>query len=772
MKWMPITFLFMISIANAQASCLAVKKDLISLEYEIQNSQLNECSEGQTTLCRGNNPKADDHLKYADARNKYNEAIAKLIILRGIKSIAAAIEGSHSSLKALTPEKLDSAKGYIDRLELSLDQAELLNSALNPVPDKNDTNTNFWFQYAFSEDMSPEQFHKNIKDKCQLETGKKTKLCKYIATDKYQKKPKLQETLYGFAIADMQSRVSAASDPEDFYKAYKEKLQITDGNTKRSPSEFRQEHFKAGGDLSKVRALITKYETEKNQEKKKEAGLALKKLTVKLDGINIRYADIEELTANNKIVENLQSTFGKALEESKFDFATELSAGISANNLTKQLDNLEQDSHTFTPILEKKIESFLDKKDELENCQEDDTLITCLRNTCGAAKGSIACNGNSNLEGTEVTELLSSINTFEDIKASSPKLEKAEKCYDETTLAQKKVCLEKVQKELLPELATTSEAKLQQEVQAAKKLLDNFQTAAPFDNLLSQKSVLLAAIKDEDCVTKDHVEVKRFNLSCSNKNDFTQKSSAVKLGEDLEDIALRLTLDQAQELRGEKVAPGALTDLRRENFKAACQKAHKENRETYSLCQKYIIVATEENEDFAEEEYQNEEEEYFEEEYVEIRPTYKEFSRNYFKQEHSGILRGIKKGASNSFLPLIHAWGVYRVTKTQTKNQLRSIENAESIFLAQRDTLQRSVAFSDVTPINFNGGFVHNGFVYNSGFSASNSSFQNSNPFGFGFGNLATSGIPSIAPTIPNTVPTTSPTPGSGGTGFNFDVDV
>ena len=143
---MCLGILFSVITTNASAfDCGAARVELLAIEDKILNSKFAICgSDGAYSEPHCCNPSKPNTCKTRrELETEYNTAVAKLVLAEGIMALGLAIESNYSAFK-LQSKKLDEATEYVEKLDQSLMQADLLYAAIDL---NDDSEESLWRDY-------------------------------------------------------------------------------------------------------------------------------------------------------------------------------------------------------------------------------------------------------------------------------------------------------------------------------------------------------------------------------------------------------------------------------------------------------------------------------------------------------------------------------------------------------------------------------------------------------------------------------------------------
>ena len=766
MRLFIFTIFLIPSFAYSQ-SCLDLEKDLLNLESELQNSRMVECSEENrgASYCRYRD---SNNLTYSEVLHNYNKALANLVIHNGIEAITAALQGSHNSVANITPEKLDNAKRYVDMLEESLSKAEVLEVAMTAIEGTDGTLSSFWHKYNFEPNQSKETFEDKFRAACR---EKNEDLCQKI-TDLgivFRPENEIFETLYGFANAEMWARPVRESNPESFYSEHRDKLKITvydrsDNSSETiSASEYRDRFFSPNGKMFKLKRAMERLSEAPNNSSN---AAAVVEAAVALDTISTSYGVESNSTDYREVDGQLNINFQKPFVDLQIDLTDAFTTEVWEQNLADNISRAQNDQNVLEEGLNRKISQFAS---EFADGRCDDlSPQSCLQEICDLDDSTTACQS-SRLNGLGITPIVEEFNRVKSMRSFSNQFAQARECYSRDTLELKRACLLSI-RENLAGAEKTTKAEFEADLEAARAELDKYNSTQPFISITERKVLAIAALENNGCIGEENIT----ENTCSRSLDGTiSDSGALTLSSDLGNIAIRLNRSMLNDAKGaERLALGAEEFSKSEEaFIQSCDDGTAPTN-SRNLCGYYESVREEETARVIREErrVRNEENRRI----ARSRSiAYQEVNWDSNDKSNGSIIgAGIMQGlmqpnpitGQTSLGTLVSGTAGYFQTKSDMKNMSRRIAAQESLFEARQNYLEsiRPNLYSDAQYLPYNGGYIHNGYVYDKNFQAQAAGgylyAPTSNPLSYNFQTSLPVGTPGNSGGI-TPVPTTSPSP-------------
>ena len=458
--------------AQDQVSCNELTKDLLAIEYEIQNAELKNCEPNAPAeaYCKkaGKAPQNDPrYRKYEQVVQDLNKAMAELVIQQGIEAIGKNIEGGNNALNQLDDQTIKDAESYMEILEKNLEKSKLLTTAmkevkegvLKKVGDQNEVEnvtTSFWSKHDFTSENSLEEFKTKLQKACfdEVDMVNEDPLCTYI-TKEYKSLEKLDKdllkTLHGYSIAEIQDRPMPQSDPTEYYKMQRQKFLINNGSKSMTAEEFEKSYFSDTGAHTKLKKALEAFKKNKNKKRTKAVYAAAKDL----DPIEVNYdynnAEIgpEENDGDNKKTQEFYEEFiSGPLNSLNVDLTDRIYTDMwkcNSKNLSKKSANQVKLAESSLNTGAKDLLVAAHVTCEVDATTGKKNYVKCLNKACGFDKPNppAACE-NKKIDSVDIKTLarltnLNKLKKFNDI-FNNPKTG-VMACYDKTHLEDKKLCL-------------------------------------------------------------------------------------------------------------------------------------------------------------------------------------------------------------------------------------------------------------------------------------------------------------------------------------------
>lgn len=770
-----LALLFIIPLTAWSQSCSELEYDLLNIENELLNSQMIECENPNDNPsdinCRTPNHNTET---YAEILQKYNKAMAALVLHNGILAITGGVQGGHNSLASITPERVQKASEYLSVLEESLTKAEVLEGAMTPVASQDGFLTSFWYKYDFNADMSEEQFENSYRAACRAKPDET--LCAVVASKGFVFRPENEffKTLYGFAKAEMRSRPASASDPTQYYEAQRAKLKITVVNSnpdfprskEYTANEYHEEFFGApSGKMHKLQAAIRGLENNPNDNKFKTRILNAAK---ELDTITTTYG-VEENSDNPFSVEaELSRNFQKPFADLRIDLTDNLTTDIWKNNLDTNVKRVLADQAVLDKGLEQDVSEFVNKFAP-DRCESGQSSIDCFKSMCRIRNPGDACNdstlsglgagdNDSTLNGLGAGDLVVKLNRNNELRSFGEVFQQAQTCYEKVTLKQKEECLREKAELLRPGFAQTTKATLESELEAARAELEKYNRLEPFKSITEEKILAIAALElsEDECLEQDSLVD---NTCQTTLGAEALDQGAITLGGDLADVSIRLSRTMVHDAKGyDRVGSQRLNFEQSETtFRENCTDSSRSSA-TSNLCQFYTDREATRIRMIQQRQDQREESERRAVRMRERTPVnWNSNDRGNFDVVGKGIMQGLTTPnpitGQTAFGSLISGGVGYFQTKDQIKSFRSQIEARSKLYDAQKAyALANRPPYSDVIP--YYGGYIHNGHLYDKNFqstaAAGNLYAPLANPLSFNFQtSLPGTGTPVSTPATP-----------------------
>lgn len=720
MKTGLITLLLIPSIVLG-ASCQQLQEDLIAIDYKLNFEQ---CDPNIEITCTHKG-------KYNTLLLEYNKAMAKLIIEEGIVAIGETIENSNNSLAFLKNVDVDQASAYYDKLDNALKKSKIIEAAISPElqlidPMNKDKKISMWSpsQIPDKKINTLENFKSYIRNHvCTQET--KSKLCSEIYKNNSQADTDMKlETLHGFVKADrelMRSFSASASqvklrefDPTQRYSEYSKKWKInTLNNSQLSSEELRTQL----NDQLRLKTLIKKYKSNKNEQTSKELIAAANKIKP----IKVNYMS----QSSDGVESYLDDVIKKAIHTTQG-----ASASINDSILTGQFkENIENQRKVISQT-----KNFLKK--EIENRKKKSNDASVRFNE----KELIA---HENLE-TQMNIIHA--------------------CFDsKKTATDKKECLEREKKSLYekgpPKLSLDQ---LRSNLMSVKDKLSYHNNLKPFKDYLVQKALIVNELSKPTCnkqIKEEKISVKSSALCNADYEDALIDTKAITLlGDNGKDIMLHMQNEIVREALG-----GGLSDEKIKKYKAQlkkkCSDIREENRDHIkNSCTHFKMAQSSKKESKIRSRSNAKNKNY-------PRLTLKS-NRSISNTDNGSVfLNSFLMGTVSQIPTLVTSWANYDSTKDWHKTTMNSIAQQEEYYIATKDyraeyidqlNAIRTAQPEYMTFQNFGTPYIQNGYSFQSTFQSTNTA------------NIYSSTNDPLQNMF--NIPTTSTTSTGSETSFSFDV--
>ena len=704
-------------MANA-LDCEGLKKDILALEYQIQNSKVDNC-EGCKTR--------------AQLTQEYNKLLADLVIAEGLVSLGLSIEGHHNSLNDLTPKDISKATESFEKLENSLESANLLHEGLKF---KNDTTI-----FSRYDGKGAENLKSYLKNECkQGQTFSESDFCKtYKAST--NKEP-LLETLSGFLDADKQLS-NGRYERIARYEQYQSRLTITSGGSEnQTPNEF-----KNSSDFKKVKTLVEKINEFKRKMLANENTDSLveeiMERSKELKEISVSYSNTDP-TGKTEITEFIRENFNKVL--SNFDLPKLLEEGNIQKNLINTQLRLKNDIKLEKKSLGKEIAMYLAKRSSkklngvpLSTACAGDFGISCLEKICGV-NGDNKPDSCENFEDINFNEKYKKYLSLENLNDKNNNLSNAHSCFNIEKLEEERACLETYKTN------NTPLSKLRDQLKEKKVELKIQSKKAPFPLLNQQKALALSNLNSNYCRQKN--DLWKFNspkVDCVQSNGIDTGLTALNLGFNGEEALIKLETTLVDDAIGGLLSKNKLDTIKKDLLKE-CKKG---STNLKHLCKHYL------------------DENKFKKTWQDMIEAKQNVVIVDTETEDDGVSysQAFEYAAATSILPniqtLIMSYAQTSFVNTDTKFQLRRIDNYDTMYMKalesyrQRQELLENNAYLSSYGYTQNSLSNYTNFQYSS--SLNNTLYGNSTPFNFAF-----------TPIQPVTVQTGTSTTSSSNNVFSF----
>jgi hypothetical protein len=512
MKQYVIVSILLFCAQSFAQSCGDLINDLTAIEKLLGETSPKDCDdytqEARTAANKSGNPigccdranTPESCLSSTNAKNKYNEAMAKLIILEGIIDLTKTLKQDHDKLCALSKEKIVEAKENSQGFIQSFYKAKLLQNSLE-LKD----NISFWDEY---EGKSSAELAGHIVTKCKID--KFEKFCesyKNIPDEKTKKE--VLDTLTGFKNADYHT---VKNDRQDRYKNYSNYLNLSvtenDNNQILTLADFEKKHLVKIQELAK---LIKKYETSPSTALQKQ----ILTLSEELNPIYPTFNTASEI--NNSVTSFINNDIQNNLGSLQKVTSSMLRLDSAKDNINKaeQIIELELKNKNAEQLARDFVNKYAEDK-----CKGKDP-IDCLQE-----------NENDNeLNKFGAQSVLKEIERIQQLEQFTAQISHLKQCLEsKVVLGKKEDCLISKIQEYKDDYNNVKE-----EVLKAKKNLDFIAQAEPITEYETKKAFTIYALKEKKCLTADS-KIADFAGSCRSTDLKSYEVNLLNLGKDMQDI--------------------------------------------------------------------------------------------------------------------------------------------------------------------------------------------------------------------------------------------
>lgn len=728
-------FSFIFGVSSTLAiECDDMRKDILALEYKIQNSSLAKCSDASHggICCREGDPQSCKTKQELD--KEYNKALAELIIAEGIQSLGLSLEGNHNAINDIRAEDIDKAVGYVQDMNQSLNKAELLYDALNfkADPIKNE-DTSIFSEYKGSTQQEVSLY---LWDKCQNSIFKDEAFCtkmKELNTSNIDSYHDLMNTMSGFLNSDKQIN-NSDRERRPRYQSYQDRLMIQKDGTNFNPENFKgTDHFKSLNELSGLLKELQK--KRKSTEPTKELAEKILTLAGSIEDISVNYNldSAGGATPNPEVTSFIKSSFDNVLNQLDLPGMV-LEGGVKDNfkNTSKKLINevkLHKNSFQkkLAPFLENIRNENLDGQSVAEWCNNSfDTQ--CLRILCGESSVSKP-NTCANFANFDMNSYYQELKELDDHQETSGVLLDAQSCLEkDISLLEKKECLQN-----LPVDHQTPLSQLRENLANARKALQYINNGPVFKKLNGQKAMALDALNSNYCrFTGDTALIDPSYGDCRPNEQIGEDYTVLNLALNAGEAMINLNHDLFKDVLNKEVSTPKMNELKKELLEDC---ANGKAKDLEQICYYYQDkIAWKER---WEEEKQARKNEIVinDKPYVEEDP--------YTVWDAGAVMGRVFLG---SLTPLTIAWLETDYVKTQTNYQINAINNYNDAYMTSLNNYYSTLDYyNSLDPVTVNYGYANTGFTYGD-YSTFQSGVSNSvftNPIT----NFTFNGIPSTVAT-------------------------
>lgn len=482
-------------------SCSGISLSLAKIEKDLMSKRKEGCEDTATKKCQ----------KLEDAVLKYNEAVAKLIILEGLIAISSGVTESANALKNISEKQISRVEKISDQFLLNFDKAKVLNQVLKIEDGKSHVLQGYDGQGIDSLEGYLSVNAKNI----------------YTQIENHPHKKELLEMIHGFSEADHNITTMDRKKDKDYenYAKYlnfefdKKKVNMDDPTTDKNYQKIVDIN-----NLSKKSKLT-------DEEKKN-----LLQMTKSLQDIHLSYSERDNV-ATNDVTKRIQKDIDIALQSHQ-------SLALALFDVDRQKEKL-LGLRTQLSSLQKNSKNGLEQ--ELKSLCEKNNLATGDLKTCFAKLR----------EASPKNDDKSGLNKFEDVfKESRPTpmenlLAEVANCYDKGSLESIKKCQMEVF-EKNPDLIKTDIAQARKNLVEAKKEMDSFYLDPSIDELQKQKASLYSLFQSkEECREGETIEKVDLSGGFCHFKELDGLILSSSISGDLDKIVISLEKTYAKEIQDE-----------------------------------------------------------------------------------------------------------------------------------------------------------------------------------------------------------------------------
>lgn len=566
-------------------SCDDARRELVSIEAALLNAKLPQCgSEGaieEPYCCNTSKPNTCKNRRQLEV--EYNDAVSDLVIKEGIIAMGLSIESNHNALRRLGPEQAQQIRDYAQELDRSLEKAEFIYEAIQPM-----TPNGFDFVFSDYNGANFEDFQGYLTSKCETEPFDQSSIC--LRINRMTQDPnvsgtrvlEMKDALHGFLIADNQRAVSITSGSEinQRYSDYRSQLSVSvQGevdtsqnifaaavpNEAMTPTQYREsEIYQKIQELPGLLSLYEQLLLEGKTAEADELGTQILRISNAIDPIRANFQLPPPFDGED--ASHLSRNFGTVMNS--ISMPDLLLTEPIKKNFDEALEIFTRDKSRLNMGLEFNIKGILadNQGRELSSGQtigeacNNEFGTECLRTLCPNNRcpeelnASVSASGQPQLNLSDYQEALRSLDIQQGLVDSATA---AQACFDPNnnpTTEDKRQCLMEADASLAN--ITTSDLEAARfKVEAYDQLMAIQDVVAPFNDLNIQKALTIEALSSPSCNQLDIVSARIDRGYCER----TEEDALAGL-QNIDQSFIAISDDIVIKLNNEIVRQGLSTD--------------------------------------------------------------------------------------------------------------------------------------------------------------------------------------------------------------------
>lgn len=439
-----------------------------------------------------------------EAKQKYNQALAKLVLAKGLDALKQDLEVSYSQIQNLSSKKLKEAIASVDSFETALIKTEVLSESLKFKDKKRIVD--------LSEDENMD-VEKAINSSCSTAEAKATPYCKSLTSLTASQKAATIKFMEGF-VETFDEAYPDQRDHDPAYTNLQKKLKFeingkpTDIQSFRGTTQY--------SDVQKIKENLKALLVNKDSKKAKE----IVTLSGSLKNLKAEFGNNSYTV--NKVIEEIRDSLQQDLSSISSAYAILTKAEPVKDNINSTIKLIDAQTKIRLKSLQDDV-----KKDHSADCKNRDfnECMSYLKQNTPDAASSVLTRQSEILETDKFkAALIMSKNCMADKKDN---IEKAQ-------------CIEEVKKRYA-NMFSSDIGQLELDLETAKNNITKASKNEIISTLEQNKILALTALKENGCLQDTTV-----SINCNNSNSFD--TATLNLSSDTENVIAQLSLKDYKQL--------------------------------------------------------------------------------------------------------------------------------------------------------------------------------------------------------------------------------
>lgn len=414
-----------------------------------------------------------------EAKQKYNQTLAKLVIAKGLDALKQDLEVSYKGVQNLTSKKINDAIKAVDDFESALIKTEILSESLKLKDGKRA------LEFVDKDNID---FANTLKNECTTtEDQQSSSYCRSLQTLSVDQKEKTIEFVEGF----IESFHVAYPDERDHDLKYSDMLKTLSLNIDGTTTDVLS--FKESQDYKNIQRIKDRLKvllTSKDESSAKE----IVTLSSSLKNLKANFGN--KVVALDPIIENIKEYIENDLNNLSNAYTVLTKAEPVKENLNQTVKLIDAQTQMSFNALSREL-----KTNFSTDCQDKSTsdCISYLKQTSPSQASSVISRHKKIIESDKYGIVL----------------KKAQLCFNNKNAnIEKAECIEKI-KENFPSMFNGNISELEGELEKAKNTIADFSKKLEISNLEKIKIDSLIALKENGCLEETET-----SINCNNTNSF------------------------------------------------------------------------------------------------------------------------------------------------------------------------------------------------------------------------------------------------------------